>query len=161
MWKSLIYLCNWPAFDMIWYKLCGKSWVIYMHSSNKTISLVSFYLCGLSHAVYNVCACLLVCTTVKAWRVKIGKVLVCIVYAVKKDAPRDILAQSGFLDLKWTFCNRSWRDHSKSWDDSEDWRGLVSSELYVRAFDIFEADHIYAVKMTHSTRIERLHEKWR
>ncbi|XP_062171819.1 disease resistance protein RPV1-like [Alnus glutinosa] len=83
---------------------------------------------------------------------KIDKVLFCIVYAINKEAPRDILEQSGYLRWKWRFCNKSSRDQSDNWDD---WDDVPHTHPITPAFHIFE-DHIHALKITDSMWIERL-----
>jgi hypothetical protein len=75
---------------------------------------------------------------------KMGKVLLCIVYAVNKEAPREIWDNPNrdilneWVSFRWRLCNKSSRDQSNNWDDVGDLAILRASD-----FDIFE-DHIFA-----------------
>jgi hypothetical protein len=79
---------------------------------------------------------------------KIRKVLLCVVYAINKETPRDILARGYLLRWKWRFCNKSSRDQSNNWD-------TVPDAYFGLDFFNFE-DQIFALKITDSMWIERL-----
>jgi hypothetical protein len=70
---------------------------------------------------------------------KIRHVLLCAVYAVNKEAPRDRLARGGRLEWKWRLCNKSSRDQSNDWN-------VVPLARVEPDFYNFE-DHIHAIKM--------------
>jgi hypothetical protein len=70
---------------------------------------------------------------------KIRHVLLCAVYAVNKEAPRDRLARGGRLEWKWRLCNKSSRDQSNDWNVVPLARGFPDFYNY--------EDHIHAIKM--------------
>jgi hypothetical protein len=70
---------------------------------------------------------------------KIRHVLLCIVYAVNKEAPGDILARGGWLGWKWRLCYKSSRDQSNNWNE-------VPYTWIEPDFYNYE-DHIHAIKM--------------
>jgi hypothetical protein len=72
-----------------------------------------------------------------------GKMLLSVVYAVKKEAPREIFDQRRDLRWRMRLRNKSYRDRSNNWDDWETVGDFYRVIPEGPDFDIFE-DHIAA-----------------
>jgi hypothetical protein len=77
-----------------------------------------------------------------------GKMLLSVVYAVKKEAPRETFAQRRRLRWRMRLRNKSYRDRSNSWDD---WGTGVMPDG--PDFDIFE-DHIAAALVRYRSKMK-------
>jgi hypothetical protein len=88
-----------------------------------------------------------------------GKMLLCVVYAAKKEAPREIFAdQRGDLRWRMRLRDKSYRDRSNNCDD---WNTVGTFHWVIRKgpnFDIFE-DHIVARAIANNSWTRNIRSK--